>query len=636
VGLNKALYGALFVVVLPLLLAAWARAMADATPLATPFPPWTGLAASAAGLALMLAGMAALWVHGRGLPMNAFPPPRLVTRGIYRFLAHPIYIGFCVLLAGAAVALRSGSGFWLVSPVVMAGCAGLVLGYERDDLIRRFGALPQPLIRLPADREAPPDIWERISCFVLVLIPWVLIYEAIRALGTPPDAVAVHLPFETRLPVMEWTELFYFSVYPLTCAVPFVARSGRDLRRFSVRGLVAMALVFPVYLALPLIAPPRPFTPHSGLGALLLWERGIDTPAEAFPSFHVIWVLLAAEVFAGRLPRLRWMWRAWAVLVSASCVTTGNHALVDVAGGFAVVALVASGAKLWEWLRRATERIANSWKEWRWGEVRAINHGAYAGLGSFLALAIVGQLAGPAHAPAVLLTGVCSLVGAALWAQYIEGSPRLLRPYGYYGGVIGAVLGALAAPLLGSSTWLMLAAYSVAGPWVQSMGRLRCLVQGCCHGHPAPEEIGIRYRHPRSRVCRLSDWKGVPLHPTPLYSILWNGYIALAMTRLWSLHAALALIAGLYLILTGLGRFVEEAYRGEPQTPVYARLRLYQWVAIVTVVVGALLTTVPAGPAPTPQWAWEPLLPAAAFGLLTTFALGVDFPNSNRRFARLA
>jgi len=598
-ALKKALYGALFVVVLPLLLAAWARAMASLIPLAAPFSPGVGLAAGAAGLALMISGTAALWFHGGGLPMNAFPPPRHVARGIYGLFAHPIYIGFSMLVAGTSVAMRSGSGFWLVSPVTMLGCAALVLGYEREDLIRRFGHLPDPLIRLPEDASTAPGISECVSFYLLVLIPWMILYEAVRTLGAPPDARIAYLPFEARLPVLQWTEIFYFSAYPLACVAPLVAASRRDLRRFSIRALMAMALVFPLYLAVPLIAPPRPFTPHGPLGALMAWERVIDHgPAEAFPSFHVIWALLTAEVFAGRMPRLKWLWRGWAVLVAASCVTTGAHALVDVAAGFVVFALLAWGARIWEALRRATERIANSWREWQWGGVRAINHGTYAGVGSFLALLIVGELAGPGHTAAVLLVAVSSLAGAAMWAQYIEGSPRLLRPYGYYGGVIGGVLGALAAPLVGTSAWLMLAAYSVAGPWVQSLGRLRCLVQGCCHGHPAPEGIGIRYHHPRSRVCRLSDWKDVPLHPTPLYSILWNGYVALAMLRLWSLHASLSLIAGLYLILTGLARFVEEAYRGEPQTPVYAHLRLYQWVAIASVAVGAVITTVPRGRRP--------------------------------------
>jgi prolipoprotein diacylglyceryltransferase len=229
-----------------------------------------------------------------------------------------------------------------------------------------------------------------------------------------------------------------------------------------------------------------------------------------------------------------------------------------------------------------------------------------------------------------------AVAGAAFWAQYIEGSPQLLRPYGFYGGLLGGTLGALIAPFFGTSVWLLLAAFSAGGPWAQALGRLRCLVQGCCHGRPAPADLGIRYTHPRSRVCRFTEWTGAPLHPTPVYSILWNGVIAIVVLRLWTLHAALSLIAGLYFILTGMGRFVEEAWRGEPQTPIHAGLRLYQWAAIASVVLGAVMTaTGNGGPAPTPEFSWNAILPAAAFGLVVCFAMGVDFPNSNRRFSRL-
>jgi prolipoprotein diacylglyceryltransferase len=131
-------------------------------------------------------------------------------------------------------------------------------------------------------------------------------------------------------------------------------------------------------------------------------------------------------------------------------------------------------------------------------------------------------------------------------------------------------------------------------------------------------------------------WTGVPLHPTPVYSILWNGLIALTVTRLWTLAAPLHLISGIYFILTGLGRFVEEAWRGEPQTPIFLRLRLYQWAAIASVIGGALMTALgDSTPAPTPLFAWDSLLPAVVFGLAVSIAMGVDFPNSNRRFSRL-
>ena len=351
---------------------------------------------------------------------------------------------------------------------------------------------------------------------------------------------------------------------------------------------------------------------------------------------HVVWALLAAEVFVGRWTSLRWLWRAWAVFVAASCITTGRNALLDVLAGFLVVALVAQAGNVWRAVRDWTERICNSWRDWRLGPLRIINHGAYAGLAGFTGVLLTMLFAGPQSALAVFLAAVTGLIGAGLWAQFIEGSPVLLRPFGYYGGLLGTILGTLAAPLVGANTWLLLAAFAVSGPWVQALGRIRCLVQGCCHGRPSPESVGIRYVHPQSRVTRLTEWSGVPIHATPLYSILWNIVMGATLARLWTLRVPLHLIAGLYLILCGLGRFVEEAYRGEPQTPILARLRVYQWLAIGTVVVGALLTALGTGaPAPAPQFSLDSFLPAIGFGAMCWFALGVDFPNANRRFARL-
>jgi hypothetical protein len=97
-----------------------------------------------------------------------------------------------------------------------------------------------------------------------------------------------------------------------------------------------------------------------------------------------------------------------------------------------------------------------------------------------------------------------------------------------------------------------------------------------------------------------------------------------------------AMIGGIYLILSGIGRFVEEAYRGEPQTPVVAGLRLYQWIAIATVVAGAMVTTFTNAPLPPRPGFDASSLPVALLcALAAWFVTGVDFPESNRRFARL-
>jgi prolipoprotein diacylglyceryltransferase len=300
--------------------------------------------------------------------------------------------------------------------------------------------------------------------------------------------------------------------------------------------------------------------------------------------------------------------------------------------------LGALGSRLWEVARTLSERIANSWREWRIGPVRLINHGLYAGLATAGGVAIASALVGASGRSAVAIATLGGLIGAGLWAQLIEGSTRLSRPFGFYGGLLGVLLTCwVAAPWLGSSRWLVLAAFCTAAPFVQSVGRLRCLVQGCCHGRAAPATIGIRHTHPRSRVVRLSELGGVPVHPTALYSILWNALIALVLVRAWSAEWPLHAICGLYLFLGGAGRFVEEAYRGEPQTPVAFGLRLYQWAAIASVILGAACMSLgTSGPTPAQSWLDADLFHALTLGALVGAALGVDFPESNRRLSRLA
>jgi len=62
-----------------------------------------------------------------------------------------------------------------------------------------------------------------------------------------------------------------------------------------------------------------------------------------------------------------------------------------------------------------------------------------------------------------------------------------------------------------------------------------------------------------------------------------------------------------------------------------------QWTAMASVLVGLIVTMMDNSPvAPTPEFGWLSLVAALAFGVSAWFALGVDFPNSKRRFARLA
>ena len=183
--------------------------------------------------------------------------------------------------------------------------------------------------------------------------------------------------------------------------------------------------------------------------------------------------------------------------------------------------------------------------------------------------------------------------------------------------------------------YTLLGSFAMAGPWIQSIGRLRCLVQGCCHGRPSNDRIGIRFTHPNSRVNKISGLSGVPLHPTQLYSIGTNLFSGLVLIRLYSIGMPSSFIIGIYFILNGIGRFVEESFRGEAQTPYWAGMRIYQWIAIINVLLGIFFTTVQNSGLLLFQPNIISLFLAIGMGILVTIASGVDFPESNRRFARL-
>ncbi|MDH3380250.1 MAG: prolipoprotein diacylglyceryl transferase, partial [Gammaproteobacteria bacterium] len=147
----------------------------------------------------------------------------------------------------------------------------------------------------------------------------------------------------------------------------------------------------------------------------------------------------------------------------------------------------------------------------------------------------------------------------------------------------------------------------------------------------------ITVTEPHSRVCHLAKLQGVSIHPTPVYSIIGNFFVGLVVFRMASVGAPASSIIGIYLILSSVARFVEETYRGEPQTPVFGGLKLYQWTSIVLLVVGSILTMIPSKPIPltnvgTDYITW---IIALAFGLLSVAAMSVDLPDSNKRFTRL-
>lgn len=635
---GKSLYAALFNQMLPLLLIAWAVISERNIGLPVIDSPVLGVLLTAAGVVLVAMGMFGIIKWGKGLPMNAYPPEKFVTRGIFRLIPHPVYSGAVISVGGVSILFHSAAGFWLVTPFLALGCIALVLGYERDDMQKRFGTVRQKcLVSFPDNTDERAGLWDFISAYVIVFLTWFVLYELVCLMGTNARSVSSFTSFEQSLPVIEWTELFYILTYPFILLLPLTLRYKKELREFIFTGVAATLIGIFLQLAFPFIAPPRDFAASGIWGSLIKFERSIDSAAAAFPSFHVIWAFTGAYFYSRRFGK-KIIWYSAAILISASCFTTGMHSLADILAGFITFLFVINIRTIASAGLKLSAKIANSWHEWDFGKIRILNHGFYVGAGAAIGYLIISSLSGEKYFFTAFLISVFIVVCAGLWAQAIEGSSKLSRPYGFYGGLTGALAGiVLISPLTGLQPGILFGAFAVAAPWIQISGRFRCLVQGCCHGKEINNEYGIKFHHPRSRVTRLAGLADRPLHATQSYSIISNAVSGILLIRLWYENVSPEFIAGIYLMFNGLARFVEESYRGEPQTPIAGGLRLYQWLALASFALGAYMTTV-VSTAVKPEIIFSAgqLVYAASIGLLTFFAMGVDFPLSNKRFARLA
>jgi len=634
---GKVLYGLLFVVVIPVLLLLWSKYTRDIINLPVPGNCFIGYIFLLTGLAFILSGIRDLWYFGKGLPMNAFPPEKFVKQGIYAFTRHPIYSGAVLSCFGLSIITRSASGFWLVSPLFTLMIISYVVGFENERTLLIFGKQNyRPFLSLPDTSDIAPSFSERISSYFLVFIPWSIIYELFIFIGAPGDAISTTLAFEKHFSIWEFSEVFYLFAYLFALSVPLIIKTRKQLRCFIIDLWFATTIVGLIYLLFPFTVEQRDFVPHSFFGRLILLERSLDGRTATLPSFHVIWSFMAATYFSRSFIRFKWVWYFLAIMISVSCITTSSHSLLDIIAGLLMFIIIVHRQQIWNYIRLQSERLSNSWHEWRWGAVRIINHGFYGGAAGVVGTLLTGFFLGRQYAVAGFIILIFVIVGAGLWAQIIEGSSKLLRPYGYYGGLIGGISASILASLLLSiNIYYLLASLAMAAPWIQILGRLRCLVQGCCHGKPADENIGIRFTHPNSRVNKISGLSGVPLHPTQLYSIGTNIITGLILIRLFNIGMSTSFIIGIYLIFNGLGRFVEESFRGEAQTPYWAGMRIYQWIAIINILIGIFFTAIPNSGVLLFQPNILSLFLAIVMGILVAMASGVDFPESKKRFARL-
>jgi len=465
--LKRLLYGLLFMAIIPAILVAWANQTSFWISIPIPVSPIAGWCLFGIGFSLIVVAMSQMWIQGKGLPMNAFPPEKWVSTGLYGIFKHPIYIGAVLSSFGLSAASTSESGFWLVSPVFCLICTAYVLGFESEMTFNHFG--PQKgryLFSLPENNLKRAFIANRCRIAAITFLPWILVYETFVFIGEPLDAIVSDIFLDSRIPVLEETVILYSATYMFILGVPFLLNTNALLRKFTFIVWIASFLGFACFLFFPLTVPEFTISSTDFFSKWLAYEKSKDSTSASFPAFHVIWAILGGYFLGLRFKAAKSFFWVLTICISISCLTTKMHTVLDVILAITIAVLSIRYTQVASQIKFKVEAIANSWKEWRFGPVRVINHGLYGGLAAFAGVAgISGTLDSSYSGIAAFILGLTAILGALIWAQIVEGSPLLSRPYGYYGSIPGVLSGALIANLFyGIPIWELLAACCLAAP----------------------------------------------------------------------------------------------------------------------------------------------------------------------------
>jgi phosphatidylglycerol:prolipoprotein diacylglycerol transferase len=191
----------------------------------------------------------------------------------------------------------------------------------------------------------------------------------------------------------------------------------------------------------------------------------------------------------------------------------------------------------------------------------------------------------------LMITGsITGIIGSKIYYFFEIWDEFILSPLeplfnipgsGWYGGFI---LGGISIVLILKIKKLpVLETLDVIIPVVplgQVFGRLGCFLAGCCHGTPANVPWALSF--PNGQYPAY-----VKVHPTQLYEIFIYLCIFILLWKLRKKEMKNGLKFSLYFILAGLGRFIVEFYRINPQT--LFRLTAPQIIALLGIMLGTFI-----------------------------------------------
>ena len=193
------------------------------------------------------------------------------------------------------------------------------------------------------------------------------------------------------------------------------------------------------------------------------------------------------------------------------------------------------------------------------------------------------------------LLGAKALLVLVELPRYLRNPAELLGVFRAGGVFLGGLLAAIAAAIVLFRRYRLafLKTADVVAPSIplgQAIGRIGCLMAGCCWGGHCDLPWAITYTDPRAHA-NVGTPLGVPLHPFPVYAMIFNFTLYAFLAWLYRRSVATGRVFASYLMIYGTGRFALEFTRGDAERGFlfHGLLSTSQFIGLLLVATGAVI-----------------------------------------------
>lgn len=183
-----------------------------------------------------------------------------------------------------------------------------------------------------------------------------------------------------------------------------------------------------------------------------------------------------------------------------------------------------------------------------------------------------------------MITAVCAVLGAK-FAVVMGDALWPLKPFDDWHALVSSgrsIVGALLFGFIGVEAAKPLLRYdippndrfAIALPFSIGIGRIGCLIVGCCRGSPYDGPFSIAF----------SD--GIPRHPAQVYEFIFHLAAGFLLLNLWRRRLLFGRLFALYLVLYGTFRFGTEFIRETSKA--FGGFSAYQWLSLAMIVAGSI------------------------------------------------